>query len=80
MEAGRGNQACFLWEGNGAPVFRARTMSYREVLDETCRLVRSIVLVLMQCSMYSCQASSRADAVRRRLLHTAGLLSCRPTG
>ncbi len=41
VEAGRGNQACFLWEGNGAPVFRARTMSYREVLDETCRLVRS---------------------------------------
>mmetsp|Transcript_3580 Transcript_3580/g.10404 ORF Transcript_3580/g.10404 Transcript_3580/m.10404 type:complete len:633 (-) Transcript_3580:1161-3059(-) len=38
VEAGRGNQACFLWEGNGAPVFRARTMSYREVLDETCRL------------------------------------------
>jgi acyl-coenzyme A synthetase/AMP-(fatty) acid ligase len=42
VEAGRGNQACFLWEGNGAPVFRARTMSYREVLDETCRLVRSM--------------------------------------
>lgn len=38
VEAGRGNQACFLWEGNGAPVFRARTMSYREVLDETCRV------------------------------------------
>lgn len=45
VEAGRGNQACFLWEGNGAPVFRARTMSYREVLDETCRLVRSTVLI-----------------------------------
>ncbi len=39
MEAGHGNRACFLWEGNGAPVFRARTMSYREVLDEVCRLV-----------------------------------------
>jgi hypothetical protein len=37
-------------------------------------------LVVMQCSMCSCQASIRADALRRRLLHTAGLLSCRPTG
>ncbi len=34
-------QACFLWEGNGTPVFRARTMSYREVLRETCRVVRT---------------------------------------
>lgn len=42
VEVGRGNQACFVWEGNGAPVFRARTMSYREVLDETCRLVRTV--------------------------------------
>ena len=35
-------QACFLWEGNGTPVFRARTMSYREVLRETCRVVRQL--------------------------------------
>ena len=40
MTTGMVLQACFLWEGNGTPVFRARTMSYREVLRETCRVVR----------------------------------------
>jgi hypothetical protein len=42
-------QACFLWEGNGTPVFRARVMSYREVLRETCRVVRSFAYHHMEC-------------------------------
>eukprot|EP00884_Botryococcus_braunii_P002880 jgi/Botrbrau1/12593/Bobra.0169s0121.1 len=36
VEGGRGDQTCFLWEGNEPGV--DCKMTYKEVLDETCRL------------------------------------------
>ncbi|KAK9811714.1 hypothetical protein WJX72_008881 [[Myrmecia] bisecta] len=36
VEAGRGDQICFLWEGNDLD--RDRRMTYKEVLDEVCRV------------------------------------------
>jgi len=35
---GRGDQACFLWEGND--LGQDRVMTYKEVLEEVCQLVR----------------------------------------
>lgn len=34
---GRGDQICFLWEGNDLD--RDRKMTYQEALDEVCRVV-----------------------------------------
>ncbi|WIA34698.1 hypothetical protein OEZ86_013011 [Tetradesmus obliquus] len=36
VAAGRGNQVCFIWEGNDYG--HERTMTYQQVLTETCRL------------------------------------------
>lgn len=38
VKEGRGEQTCILWEGNEPGADRALT--YKEVLEETCRLVR----------------------------------------
>ena len=37
IEAGRGDQTCFLWEGNESN--RDRKMTYKEVLSEVCKVV-----------------------------------------
>jgi len=38
VKEGRGDQTCILWEGNEPGADKALT--YKEVLEETCRLVR----------------------------------------
>lgn len=37
VQEGRGDQLCFIWEGND--VGRDRTMTYKEALEEVCRVV-----------------------------------------
>lgn len=37
LSAGRGDQACFLWEGND--LGQDKVMTYKQVLDEVCQLV-----------------------------------------
>jgi hypothetical protein len=37
LPSGRGEQACFLWEGND--LGQDRVMTYKQVLDEVCQLV-----------------------------------------
>ena len=37
VKEGRGSQICFLWEGND--IGQDRRMTYKQVLDETCRVV-----------------------------------------
>lgn len=41
MEAGCGDQTCILWEGNEAT--SSKTLTYQQVLDETCRLVSGLL-------------------------------------
>lgn len=38
VKEGRGSTTCFLWEGNEPK--DSRSMTYQEVLDEVCRVVR----------------------------------------
>lgn len=40
VKEGRGSQICFLWEGND--IGTDRRMTYQQVLDETCRVVRAL--------------------------------------
>lgn len=37
IKEGRGDQTCFIWEGNDLD--RDRKMTYQETLDEVCRVV-----------------------------------------
>lgn len=67
--------------GNAAPVFRARTMSYREVLDETCRVVRFASHPRSNSnqsqdgkSMTQVHCSSSTDATRNTCQHGLDLL------
>ena len=39
VNEGRGNVPCFLWEGNQPT--DTRSMTYKQVLDEVCRVVRT---------------------------------------
>ena len=48
VKEGRGSQICFLWEGND--IGTDRRMTYQQVLDETCRVVRALRKVLVLCS------------------------------
>lgn len=58
--AGRGDQACFLWEGND--LGQDRVMTYKQVLEETCQLVSENVMVgaLGTLESDSMKRSSRA--------------------
>lgn len=40
IKEGRGDQTCFIWEGNDLD--RDRKMTYQETLDEVCRVVRPL--------------------------------------
>lgn len=56
VEAGRGNTPCFLYEGNEPGP--TRTMTYAEVLAETCRVVSGCWwwswLAALMCCVESC--------------------------
>ncbi len=44
VKDGRGDQPCFLWEGN--ELDQSRTMTYKEVLEEVSRLVSHFAIII----------------------------------
>lgn len=50
IKEGRGDQTCFIWEGND--VGRDRKMTYHETLDEVCRVVRFLAMFAHCSSMH----------------------------
>ncbi len=44
IKEGRGDQTCFIWEGNDLD--RDRKMTYQEALNEVCRVVRACLLLV----------------------------------
>jgi hypothetical protein len=47
LPSGRGEQACFLWEGND--LGQDRVMTYKQVLEEVCQLVSHTKVIWGLC-------------------------------
>ena len=53
VKEGRGDQPCFLWEGN--ELDQSCCMTYKQVLDEVSRLVsRHVVTCITSCPRINC--------------------------
>lgn len=57
INEGRGDQTCFIWEGNDLD--RDRKMTYQEVLDEVCRVVHSHCMLTPLALRQYCQCFDR---------------------
>ena len=69
VQEGRGNQLCFIWEGND--VGRDRTMTYKEALEEVCRVVCFSVMAAVLL-MHKAFRSSKLQ-VTAQVMHCTAL-------